>query len=489
MKLPEITLVGTVKRVSLASLVLACNVIAHGEPDKVSRYALDPDPEIAAMAFARTLRSDHAYTLSELIDLAHTSSPLALDADLATRQAALGMDVVRSTTLPHVAATLLGARLQSQGETRAAGLGVDGNGSVSASVAALAVQWLLFDFGQRDANAEAAQHEARAAQAAQSGTHQAIIESVCRTYYAWAAAQARVDAAQRSLANADLVQTAAQERLAQGIGTVLEVAQAQQARAQARLAQVQAEGAAQDSYLAVLGAVGLSPLSQLQLAPLPKRLPPKDLHILSEPLLQRAVAQRADVASARAMQRSAQARVRAAQAEFLPKVFLSATGNYNSQALSNVWVPPIGPQSPTFHVAGDHWGSTVMVGVTMPIFDAGLRATTLAQARTASERSDAQFEKVRNDAARQILIARNALQTSLASYEAAQALTQAATTGFDAALAAYHQGVGTLTDATLAETQLLAARNAQNDAYSAALTAALTLVFANGAPDDTRAVP
>ncbi len=125
----------------------------------------------------------------------------------------------------------------------------------------------------------------------------------------------------------------------------------------------------------------------------------------------------------------------------------------------------------------------------MPIFDAGLRATTLAQARTASERSDAQFEKVRNDAARQILIARNALQTSLASYEAAQALTQAATTGFDAALAAYHQGVGTLTDATLAETQLLAARNAQSDAYSAALTAALTLVFANGALDDARAVP
>ena len=48
--------------------------------------------------------------------------------------------------------------------------------------------------------------------------------------------------------------------------------------------------------------------------------------------------------------------------------------------------------------------------------------TTLAQARAASERSDAQFEKVRNDAARQILIARNALlfYLALVSIRAAQ---------------------------------------------------------------------
>lgn len=50
-----------------------------------------------------------------------------------------------------------------------------------------------------------------------------------------------------------------------------------------------------------------------------------------------------------------------------------------------------------------------------------------------------------------IVVASNALRTSLAAYEASQALTQAAQTTFDAALDAYRSGVGSITDLTLAE--------------------------------------
>jgi outer membrane protein TolC len=59
-------------------------------------------------------------------------------------------------------------------------------------------------------------------------------------------------------------------------------------------------------------------------------------------------------------------------------------------------------------------------------------------------------------------------------------LVQAAQTTFDAALGAYRHGVGSITDVTVAETQLLLARNAQSDAHSAALTAAATLALATG---------
>ena len=57
----------------------------------------------------------------------------------------------------------------------------------------------------------------------------------------------------------------------------------------------------------------------------------------------------------------------------------------------------------------------------------------------------------------------------------------AAQTTFDAALAAYRSGVGSITDLTLAETQLLLAKNASADAYSTALSAAATLALATGA--------
>lgn len=78
------------------------------------------------------------------------------------------------------------------------------------------------------------------------------------------------------------------------------------------------------------------------------------------------------------------------------------------------------------------------------------------------------------------MAAQNALQTSLASHEAAQALRDAAQTSYDAALTAYRNGVGSVTDATLAQSQLLAAKNADADSYSAALSAAAALALATG---------
>ena len=68
--------------------------------------------------------------------------------------------------------------------------------------------------------------------------------------------------------------------------------------------------------------------------------------------------------------------------------------------------------------------------------------------------------QIRDNAVRQIVVADNALRTSLSAYGAADALVAAAQTTFDAALAAYRSGVGSITDVTLAETQLLQARNA-----------------------------
>lgn len=72
------------------------------------------------------------------------------------------------------------------------------------------------------------------------------------------------------------------------------------------------------------------------------------------------------------------------------------------------------------------------------------------------------------------------LRTSLAAYAAATSVASAANTTFDAALAAYRSGVGSITDVTVAETQLLQAKNTSTDAYSAALSAAATLALSTG---------
>ncbi len=77
-------------------------------------------------------------------------------------------------------------------------------------------------------------------------------------------------------------------------------------------------------------------------------------------------------------------------------------------------------------------------------------------------------------------MARNILKTSLSAYSAATELASAAQTTFNAALAAYRNGGGSICDVTLAERQLLAAKNAATDAYSTAFSAAASLALAGG---------
>ena len=96
-----------------------------------------------------------------------------------------------------------------------------------------------------------------------------------------------------------------------------------------------------------------------------------------------------------------------------------------------------------------------------------------SQART-------RLTQVQDDAVQQIVLADSVLRTSLSAYSASQALEEAAQTTFDSALAAYRNGVGSITALTLAKTQLLQANNGATDAYSAALSAAATLALSTG---------
>ena len=194
-----------------------------------------------------------------------------------------------------------------------------------------------------------------------------------------------------------------------------------------------------------------------------------------------ALARRPDILAAYAAQKASLAGVRAAEAEFLPKVFLAGTGSYNNGTLSVSGVPSIGNLSPILNLSPKGFGGTVLGGVTVPVFDGGTRAALLEQAQTKADNAGLALTRTRDEAVRQIVLANNALRTSLSAYNAAAtAVVSAAKTTFDAALAAYRSGVGSITDATMAETQLLQAKNASTDAYSTALSAAATLALSTG---------
>jgi outer membrane protein len=168
------------------------------------------------------------------------------------------------------------------------------------------------------------------------------------------------------------------------------------------------------------------------------------------------------------------------KAEFLPKVFVAGTGSYNNGTLSVTGIPAVGNLSSITNLSGNHFGGIVFAGVAVPVFDGGTRAAILEQAQTKVDNAGLALTRTRDETVRQIVLANNALRTSLSAYTATKAVTSAAKTTFDAALAAYRSGVGSITDATMAETQLLQAKNASTDTYSTALSAAATLALSTG---------
>lgn len=444
-------------------------------------YALPADPAIAGEPPPPLVDPGRVYSLADLIDLAESNNPATRIAWDEARRVALAAGIAKSAYLPNLTATALGGFQGTAGHDSALGLPVVGDRSASGAVAAISLQWLLFDFGERQAVLDAANQASVASNIAFNAAHQQVIYSVTQAFYLHAAAAARLETAKQSLNNAQSIQVAAEERYRHGIGTVIEVDQARQGAAQANLVDVEAIGAAQDAYLNLLGAMGISPLTKIKIADVSGRSLPESPPALAESVIAEALARRPDVQGAYAAEQAKLANARAAEAEFKPKLFLSGNGTYTSGGLNVTALPAIGSQAPTVNINGNRFGGSIFAGIAIPIYDGGLRAAVLAQARAGVDSASAFSARVKEDAVRQIVSAHNALRTSLAAYSAASSLATAAQTTFKAALAAYHSGVGSTIEVTQAEIQLLHAKNASSDAYSTALTAAATLALASGA--------
>jgi outer membrane protein len=444
-------------------------------------YVLPANRALAEAPPGPSIDSAKVYGLADLIDLAESTNPTTRIAWNDARIAALAAGIAKSNYLPKINATAVGAYGSSTGPSSFQGSNFNNNQSGEGVISAVSLQWLLFDFGERTAILDAAKEASMMSNIAFTAAHQQLIYAVAQAFYVNSAAQARVATATQSFADAQAVQASAEDRYKRGVGTVVEVAQARQETAQATLALVQARGGAQDAYLSLLDAMGISPLTRIKVADVSGRVLSPAMNQPAEAVVSQALSRRPDVLSAYAAEKASQARVQAARAEFMPKVFLSASGAYNSGRVDLTALPGFGQQNPTTNLNGERFGGTIVAGVTVPLYDGGTRSAALAQARAEEDSAEARLARAQQDAVMQVVHAGNALRTSLEAYSASQALATAAKTTFDSALGSYRNGVGSITDVNMAEIQLLQAKNAATDAYSAALSAAASLALVTGA--------
>jgi outer membrane protein len=420
-------------------------------------------------------QAEQVYDLPALINLAQLNNPLTRVAWSQARQAASGIGLTEAAYLPMLSANVMGGyvstrwRLPEVLDER-----LTARSSANGVSAGIGLEWLLFDFGQRDATREAARNLSLAANFSFNAVHQQLAFDVANAYYAFGAARQRSQIAAQALRNSQAVLAAAEARRKSGLATTVEVAQARQLVAQSQLQRVTGEGAQRNTYQVLLDKLGLPYGTPLNVADSTTAPLPASSDLPAGAVLQRALADRPDVLASIASLKAAESGVDAARAAFAPKVFLAgfAIGGNEEVALG-----------PIAGLANSGSARAIFLGMSMPIYDGGLRSARLHDARERVAAARATLDKLRAAAISEIVVANNLLENALAAYEAATTLVGTARITYDAAFDSYKQGLGTITVATEAANGLLTARTAQTDAHAAALTAAASLALALGQID------
>jgi len=115
-----------------------------------------------------------------------------------------------------------------------------------------------------------------------------------------------------------------------------------------------------------------------------------------------------------------------------------------------------------------------------PLYEGGLLQNKLSLAQSKREEAAAALKERTDQALREVALAYDQVDTGLEQYDSAIALQTASETAFRSASDSYAHGVGTLTDATSAQTGLATARAAVARAHTQSLINAAALAFATG---------
>jgi len=422
---------------------------------------------------------DKTYSLAELIDLAESHNPETRVAWERARAQAAALGVARSELYPTLAAAAL------SGVTRSQAYLVDRfyRQTIGDFQVALNLNYTVFDFGARSGRISAASAEVLAANFSFNDTHRNIIYQVEQAYYQFLNASGQEDAARASLANAQAVQQAAEERLKNGLATLPDVLEARSSTAQAEYELQSVLGAKQIAAGNLATGLGTFATTAIHVQPLKELQIPQSVDESVDLAIDRALSQRPDLMRQVAEVRSANARVKQARAAYYPS--LSFTASPTAQALYGMQ-----QQFPWGHTAGLTGG--VAFSLNWTVFNGGARKSRLAQAEANVRSSEAQVIVSRDQIANEVWAAYSNLNTALRQRQAAKALLEAASRSYDAALDSYNYGLRNLLDVTAAQRILAQARSTEVFARTQILNALSDLAFRAGdstQPNDKRPTP
>jgi outer membrane protein len=344
----------------------------------------------------------------------------------------------------------------------------------------LSVNYLLLDFGRRDAAARSAREALLAANFLFNQRVQEVVFNVERAYYTLDAASADVRSAEVILKLARTDRIAARKRLDVGLATKPQVLLSEQREAQAEYELQNARLAVSDAQARLAIALGVEANATPEIEGLQGQPIPKQLGQSVDQLIAAALRQRPDLAAKVAALRQASARVDSAQASLYPTLGASAYYgffgfNYN---LSN-------PPTPNYTAGVPEYAA--LVTLKWDIFTGFERLNSIREAQAQREASRAELRTRELDLIGEVWSAYFTFTTAMRKYQYAVALLKASQASYDSNLRSYQHGLASILDLLSSERDLAGARYALIQSKAEVLISAASLSYAIGAvPDQAR---
>jgi len=412
----------------------------------------------AAPPGARATAAEGLLTLDDAVELALAYNPRVASAWAAVRIQGAGLGVAESAFLPTLSAQIQIGHSDT-GQKLPGGLSISEQAAASA-----ALNYLLYDFGARQATRVAAQETLEAANFSLSTTLQDLFLDVARAYFTLAGTDAAVAAAIASEKAAAESLSAAQTRYDAGTGTPADRLQAQTAYSQAVLTRIKAEGEQRNARGSLANLMGLEPGYPLRLAEVEPAVPSVYGTQAVERLIAMALDRRPDLAASDAQIRAAKAQVDATRATGLPTISFGA-----DLGATHSW-----------QQAAELYSNSIGITISVPIFTGYQSTYQIAQAKAQMEQKQADRAQLAQSIALQVWNAYQDLVTQDRALATAIDLLASAAQSEQVALGRYKAGIGNILDVLTAQSALASARQQEVLARYQLALAKVTLIHALG---------
>lgn len=423
----------------------------------------DPLPTVPVPAQAEPLSATAApLSLPELTEFALRNNPRTRQAWLAARAAAAGVGIERADLLPQITANYALTRTRPVSAT---------TGAVSPWQTrygpSISLSYVLYDFGARAYQIEAAEYRLLAANLSHNRVLQDVVLQVEQAYYLLLGLEALVQTNELSLNNNRTALEAVQKRRESGLATIADVYRVETQVAQAQLNLTRSVGDLEKAKGQLAAAVGLPVSSTLRVQTLAEEPQVREMTEAMATLLERAKTNRPDLVAAEAQARAARATASAVAKSGLPSIEIvgsSAQTSFHDDRPSAT-------------------GYTLGINVRIPLFT-GFRDT---YSRRQAEAQAAQAEAARDSLYRQTELevwqAYYDLRTAATGITSTEAQVKSAEQTAQATLARYKAGFGSILDLITAQQDESSARVQRIQSYLSWFTALARLNFAVGMND------